>query len=161
MWPRVVLLPGKTATSAGLALRRKPAEVDALGGHGPGGAPRRGRVLPVEVGVGDDLVRRRRAPLRAVAGRVRVADENGVVAADQRPVERGADAGVALGASDDQASDAEVGKHRLQVGVLEGVAVALRDDRLVLVRVQLGDDPPDVAPADQVSSACWTQTTGA
>ena len=66
----------------------------------------------------------------------------GVVAAGEGAVQGGADAGVGLGAGDDEPADAEVGQHALEVGVLEGVAVALVDQRLGLVGRELGDDLP-------------------
>ena len=98
----------------------------------------------------DDLVGRRRSPGRLVAGRVRVADEGRVVAPDEGAVERRAHARVGLGADDDEAPDAEARQHGLEGGVLEGVAVALGDQRLGVVGRQLGDDPPGVAPGRQV-----------
>ena len=51
-------------------------------------------MLPVEVGVGDDLVRRWCAPRAAVTRRVGVSDERHVVAAGERAVDGGPDAGV-------------------------------------------------------------------
>ena len=78
----------------------------------------------------DHLLRRRRAPLGQVLGRVRVADQRGVVAARERAVQRRADARVGLRAGDDEPPDAEAGQDGLEVGVLERVAVALLDERL-------------------------------
>ena len=74
-----------------------------------------------------------------------VADERRVVPPGERPVERGADARVGLRADDHESSDAEARQHRLERGVLEGVAVALLDQRLGRARRQLGDDLPVVA----------------
>jgi hypothetical protein len=65
-------------------------------------------------------------------------------------VERGADAGVGLGPDHDQPPDAKARQHGLQGGVLEGVVIVLLDQRLGVVRGQLGDDPPLVAPPGQL-----------
>src|SRR5690349_7476275 len=54
---------------------RRAVEVDLLGRHRPGRAPRRRLVGPVEVGVRDDLLRRRRPPGGLVLGGVGVADQ--------------------------------------------------------------------------------------
>jgi hypothetical protein len=136
------------------------AEVDVLRLDRPGRATRCGLVVPVQIGVGDDLLRRRCAPRGKILGRVRVADERRVVPAHQRSVERGADAGVGLRADDDEPADAEVREHRLERRALERVAVALLDERLRFVRAELRDDPPLVGPCGRLSSACCTQTTG-
>ena len=47
--------------------------------------------------------------------------------------------------ADDESTDTEVRQHSLEVGVLEGVAVALRYERLFVSRRELGDDPPFLA----------------
>ena len=65
-------------------------------------------------------------------------------------MERRADARVGLRADDEEPPDAEARQHGLERGVLEGVAVALLDERLGVVRGQLGDDLPAVAPLRQV-----------
>src|SRR6266513_3922275 len=75
-----------------------------------------------------------------------VFDEGRVVAPDERTVQCGADAHVRLGADHDEPADAETRQHRLEGGVLEGVAVVLLDERLGLPRTQFGDNPPLVAP---------------
>ena len=125
-------------------------------------AVRPGAVLvpPVEVRVRDDLVRRRRAPVALVLGRVRVTDERHVVAARERAVDRGADAGVGLRAGDDEVSDAGPGEHLLQVGGLEGVAERLLHQRFGIPARQLRDVLPGSLPCSSCSSECWTQTTG-
>ena len=97
----------------------------------------------------DHLVRRRCPPFRPVPGRVRVADQGRVVAPGERAVEGAADARVGLRADDDEPADAEAGQHRLQVGVLERVAVVLLDQWLGGVRGQFGDDPPLLAAPGQ------------
>ena len=80
---------------------RPRREVDVLGGHGSGGPARRRVVGPVEIRVRDDLVRRRRSPLRVVLGGVRVADQRRVVTPDERTVQRRTDTGVGLRANND------------------------------------------------------------
>ena len=80
-----------------------------------------------------------------VLRRVGVADEGRVVPSGERAVERRADARVGLRADDDEPPDSEVRQHGLEGGVLEGVAVALLDERLGVVRAQLGNDLPFVA----------------
>ena len=79
-----------------------------------------------------------------------VADEGRVVAPDEGAVERRADAGIRLRPDHDQVPDAEPREHVLQRGVLERVAVALLDERLVVARAQLRDDAPRVGAALQV-----------
>ena len=83
---------------------------------------------------------------RLVLGRVGVADEGRVVPSGERAVERRADARIGLCADDDESSDTEARQHGLEGRVLEGVAVALLDERLCVARNQLGDDLPVVAP---------------
>ena len=114
--------------------RQDVAEVDFLGLDRPGRPPRRRLVLPVQVRVRDDLLRRRRAPGRLVLRRVGVADEGRVVPPGERAVERRADARIGLCADDDESSDSETRQHVLEGGVLEGVAVVLLDERLGVVR---------------------------
>ena len=87
-------------------------------------------VAPVQVRVRNDLIRRRRSPRRHVIRRVGVADKSRVVAPDERAVERRADARIRLCTDHEQSSDLEAREHGLQGGVLEGVAVALLDERL-------------------------------
>jgi hypothetical protein len=96
--------------------------------------------------VRDDLARRRRSPGRLVLRRVGVTDKGRVVPADERAVERRADALVGLRADNHESPDPEAGQDGLEGGVLEGVAVVLLDERLVVLRSQLGDDPPRLAP---------------
>ncbi len=98
------------------------------------------------VRVRDDLVWRRRPPCRLVPRRVGVADQGRVVPPDERAVQRRADARIGLCASDDEPPDFEARQHGLEGGVLEGVAVALIDERLGVARSQFGDDPPVLAP---------------
>ena len=86
---------------------RRCTEVDVAGLDRPGRPPRRRLVAPVEVGMRDDLVRRRRSPGRQVLRRVGVADEGRVVASDERAVERRADAGIGLCADDDESPNSE------------------------------------------------------
>jgi len=76
---------------------------------------------------------------------VGVADQDGVVAAGEGAVQRRADAGVGLGTGDHEPSDVARGQLRLQVGVLERVAVALMDQRLRVAALQLVDVLPLVA----------------
>jgi len=78
--------------------------------------------------------------------RVGVADERRVVPPDDRAVERRTDALIGLCADDDESPHTKAGQHRLEGGFLEGVGIALADERLGVVRRQLGDDPPVVAP---------------
>jgi hypothetical protein len=77
---------------------------------------------------------------------VGVADEGRVVPPGERTVERGADTRIGLCADNDKSPDSEAGQHGLEGGVLEGVAVVLLDERLGVVRSQLGHDPPVIAP---------------
>src|SRR2546430_15656480 len=77
-------------------------EVDRLGLHRPGGAPRRRLVRPVQVRMRDHLVRRRRSPGRLVLGRVRVADQGRVVPAGEGAVQCRADTPDVLGPADAQ-----------------------------------------------------------
>jgi hypothetical protein len=86
-------------------------------------------VLPIEVRVRDDLVRRRRAPRALILRRVRVTDERHIVATRKSAMDRGPDAGIRLRAGHDQASDFSLGQYLLQVGVLEGVAERLVHQR--------------------------------
>ena len=65
-------------------------------------------------------------------------------------MERRADARVGLRADDDEPPNAELRQHRLQVRVLEGLAVALLDERLRIVRRELRHDPPFVAALREV-----------
>lgn len=110
---------------------------------------------PVQVGVRDDLVRRRGSPRAVVLRRVGVADGEGVVAADNCPVERGSDALVALGACDDEPPDAEARQYRLERGLVEGVWVAPVDERLAVARSQVGDDLPVVAASNELFVCQW------
>ncbi|KQP27932.1 hypothetical protein ASF38_03720 [Aeromicrobium sp. Leaf272] len=71
-----------------------------------------------------------------------VADERDVVAAHERPVQRGADARIGLGAGDDDSPRAAFGQDRLELGGLEGVAVVLVHHRLAGTWLELGDDLP-------------------
>jgi hypothetical protein len=77
---------------------------------------------------------------------VGVADKRRVVSSGERAVERRANARIGLCADDHESPDSEARQHGLEDGVLEGVAVALLDERLGVARAQLGDDPPVVAP---------------
>ena len=104
----VRLARGVRWRDGGRSARRQRDLAGVEGGRHPA---RSGLVAPVEVGVGDDLLRRRRPPRGQVLGRVRVADERRVVAADERAVERRADAGVGLRAGDDEPADAALGEH--------------------------------------------------
>ena len=105
----------------------------------------------------DHLSGRRRAPLGLVRGRVRVADQGRVVAADQRPVQRRADARVGLRAGNDEPPDAEALELGREGRVLERVAVLLVDDRLVLAGSKLGDDLPPLAPRPLDQSSTLAQ----
>src|SRR3954466_3798874 len=133
-------------------LRARPssgltAEVDVLRLDRSGRPPRRGLVLPVEVCVRDHLLRRRRSPRGLVLRRVGIADESRVIPAGEGAVERRADARIGLRSDDDEPPDTEAGEDCLEVRVLEGVAVALLDERLGLLWLELRDDPPLVAPS--------------
>src|SRR5437016_7115589 len=79
-------------------------EIDAGGLDHAGAAS--GAVLPgpVHVGVGDHLVGRWEAVVSEVLGGVRVADEDGVVAAGERAVDRRADASIGLCAGDNEST---------------------------------------------------------
>ena len=86
-----VFVPVRVTQASGPA-----AEADILGLDRPGRPPRRRLVRPVQVRVGDDLVRRRRPPSRLVLCRMGVADKGRVVPPDERAVERRADARIGL-----------------------------------------------------------------
>ena len=109
----------------------------------------------------DDLVGRGRAPLGQVLGRVRVADEGGVVAADERAVEGRADALVGLRADDDEPADAEVREQRLERRLVERVGVGLRR-RAARRRPgsARGRSATSSLPGARCSLECWTHTTG-
>ena len=77
---------------------------------------------------------------------MRVADEGRVVPPHERTVERRPDAFIGLCADDHEPPDSKARQHRLEVRVLERVAVVLLDERLGGARSELGDDPPFVAP---------------
>src|SRR6267154_5529907 len=101
---------GTSTTSASSGRR----EVDVLRFDRAGRPAWSLMVAPVEIRVRDDEIRRRRAPRGQVLGGVRVADERRVVAANERSVQRRADAFVRLGADDNQAADGEVGENGLE-----------------------------------------------
>jgi len=65
-------------------------------------------------------------------------------------MQRRADARVGLCTGDDEPPDSEARQHRLERGVLEGVAVVLLNKRLAVIRRQLSDDLPAVAPAREL-----------
>ena len=65
---------------------------------------------------------------------MRVADEGRVVPPGNCPVKRRPDARIRLCADDHETPDVEAGQHRLEIRVLERVAVVFRDERLALVR---------------------------
>ena len=72
------------------------------------GRPPRGLMIaPVEICVRDDQFRRRRAPGREILGRMRIADERRVIAANECAVQRRTHAFVRLRADDDS-PDGEV-----------------------------------------------------
>jgi hypothetical protein len=100
--------------------------------------------------VRNDLIGGRGAPLRVILGRVGVADKRGVVPPDERTVERRANAGIGLRARDDESSNPQARQHGLEVGVLEGVAEILFDQRLSVSPRQLGDDSPFVSSPGQI-----------
>jgi len=100
--------------------------------------------------VRNDLIGWRGTPLRVILRRVGVADERGVVPPDERTVERRANAGIGLRTGDDESSHPQARQHGLEVGVLEGVAEILFDQRLSVSRRQLGDDSPFVASPGQI-----------
>jgi hypothetical protein len=58
-------------------------EVDVLRFDRAGRPPRSLMIAPVEICVRDDEFRRRRAPGREILGRVRIADERRVIAANE------------------------------------------------------------------------------
>src|SRR5579862_9672931 len=101
---RQIQRPGATSTTAS-----GRAEVDVLRLDRAGSPPRGRMVAPVQIGVRDYELRRRRAPGREILGGVRVAHERRVVTPDERAVERRADALVRLRSDDDEPSDAEAG----------------------------------------------------
>src|SRR5207248_3113809 len=90
-------------------------------------------LLPVEVRVRDDSLGWGSAPLALVVGGVRILDERRVVAAHDRAVQRRPDAGVRLCTCDDESTDPACCERRFEVGVFEGVAVALVDQGLGLL----------------------------
>src|ERR1700716_4597711 len=79
------------------SLRFVRSEADLCGVDGPCPALRGALVPPVHIGVRDHLLWWRRAVLASVHRRVRVADQCDVVAANDRPVERRADARAGAG----------------------------------------------------------------
>ena len=88
-------------------------------------------------------------------------DQQRVVAAHERAVQGRADAGVGLRAGDDEPPDAALGEHRLELGVLEGVAVALVHERLVRrTAASSGTYCHASLPSASSSDACCTHTTG-
>ena len=97
----------------------------------------------------DDLRGRWSSPRRLILGRMRVADERRVVAPGKGSMEGRTDARIRLRADDHEPPHAEVGEHDLECRALEGVAVLLLDQRLGIVRDELGDDPPRIAPAHE------------
>src|SRR5215471_1243229 len=92
-WPRVFTTRASGMFSVvvmimSASLRSALFELDVLR-LDRAGRPARGLVVaPVEIRVGDDEFRRRRAPGREILGGVRVADERCVVAAHERAVQR-------------------------------------------------------------------------
>src|SRR5436190_19212468 len=126
------------------------AEVDLGGGDHRGGAIGGRLEGPVEVGVGDHGIHGWRAPLGEVLGGMGVADEGGVVAAGEGAVERRPHARIRLRPRDDQPTHAPGRQLRLERGVLEGVAVALVDDRLTVVHLQLRHVLPLLAALGQL-----------
>jgi hypothetical protein len=93
----------------------------------------------------DDFVGRRRAPLAEVLGGVGITDQCRVVGPDDRCVRCGPDAFIGLCPGDDQVPYRALGKHGLQLGVLEGIGVALVDDRLRFLLGEFGNVAPAVA----------------
>ena len=100
-----------------------------------------------------DHVGRGRAPLGEVFGGVGITHQDRVVPAGEGAVQRGADAGIGLGAGDDQAADAALRELALEIGVLERVAVLLVDQRFGLSALELVDVLPLIAPRGR-SSEC-------
>src|SRR6266540_3501793 len=145
---RTVSSSPRSTSRAGSGPGRRPtgsaAERHVLRLRDSSSAAGRRLVLPIEVGVRDDLVRRRSAPRALILRRVRVTDERHVVATRKSAMDRGPDAGIRLRAGHDQASDSSVGQHLLQVGVLEGVAERLVHQRFRLLACQLRDVLPGV-----------------
>src|SRR6266545_1290894 len=113
------------------------AEGDLGCGDGATGATGGRLPLPVHVRVGDDLRRvERGTPLARIVGGVSVLDERGVVAPHEGAMQRGPDAGVGLGAGDDEVADLPLGQALLEVRLLERVAEVLE----LLVGVLYPDD---------------------
>src|SRR5579862_6012748 len=107
------------------------------------GRPARGLVVaPVEVRVRDDELRRRRAPRGEILGRMGIAHEGRVIAADECAVQRRAHAFVCLRSDHDEAPDGELAEQRLERRLLERVRITLLDVRLVFAWAQLRDDLP-------------------
>ena len=71
-------------------------------------------IAPVEIRVRNDEFRRRRAPGRKILGRVRIADQRRVIAANKCAVQRRAHALVRLRADDDEPPDGEVREYGLE-----------------------------------------------
>src|SRR5205823_3309414 len=107
-------------------------------------------VPPIQIRVRDDEIRRRRAPWGEILGRMRIADERRVIAANERAVQRRADTFVGLRADDDQATNGEGGKDALERRLLERVRVTLLNERLTPVRAQLRDDLPLLASLREI-----------
>src|SRR5690349_9935426 len=99
-------LPGSNARSVKSIRAAASTEGDRFAPDRPGAAARRAMVLPVQIGVVDDLVRGRCAPGAEVLSGVGIADERRVVPAHDRAVQRRSDAFVGLGADDDEVADA-------------------------------------------------------
>jgi hypothetical protein len=73
---------------------------------------------------------------------VRVADERRVISPDESAVERRADARIGLRTDHDEPCHPEGRENLLETRVLERVAPVLLDERLGVVRRQLGHDLP-------------------
>src|SRR5947209_12013322 len=126
------------------------AEIDILSLDRPGCPAGRVLIFPVQVGMGDHLLRRGRSPFSLVLRRVGILDQDRVVPPGERAVEGRADARIGVCACDNKSPDAEFRQHGFEGGEFEGVAVTLLDQWLGVVRSQLRDDLPVVTPSGKV-----------
>ena len=110
--------------------------------------------------MGDDLVRRGRAPLAEVLGGVRVADERRVVAAGDSAVQRRADALVGLRPRRRSAARPCVRPAPPRGRCPRRSPRSACAPRFGVARHQLGHEAPAVAAIGSSSTECCTHTTG-
>src|SRR5215831_7729684 len=107
MWGSEQVAAGRALTRLGSA-PFAGCEADLRGIDSSAAATGCALPLPVEIGVGDHLVRGRRPVLAEVLRRVCVADQRHVVPANESPVEGRADASVGLGPGDNESANPTV-----------------------------------------------------